>query len=185
MISAGDVRKSMNFEHNGVVFTCVDFQHTKVARGGAVVWIKMKNIKTGSITENTFVPTDKFERVSFEEKPMQYLYRDGDLFYIMDLESYEQIPFDKAFLGDTLDYVVENENVIVRFFKDQPFSVAPPLFVIREITECEPAVQGSTANASFKPAVLETGLKVQVPLFVSNHDKIKVDTRTGEYVERA
>ena len=185
MVSSGDVRKGMNFERDGVIYTCVDFRHTKVARGGAVVWIKMKNVKTGSIVEDTFNPTDKFEKVSFLEKSMQYLYNDGDLYYIMDLETFEQYPFNKEMVADTMDYVVENENVVVKFFRDEPFSVAPPLFVNLTIAECEPGVQGDTTKMTFKPAKLETGLTIQVPLFINNGERIKVDTRDGTYVERA
>jgi len=185
MVSAGELRKGTNFERDGVVYTCIDFRHIKVARGGAVVWIKMKNVKSGSIVEDTFVPTDKFEKVSFLEKPMQYLYRDGDLYYIMDLESFEQIPFNKDMIGDTMDYVVENENVIVKFFREEPFSIAPPLFVTLTITDCEPGLQGDTSKMTFKPATMETGLVVQVPLFVNKGERIKIDTRDATYVERA
>jgi len=185
MISASELRKGMCFEWNGQIMSVLDFQHNKHGRGGAVVWIKMRNVQTGANVENTFNPTDKFEKVQFVEKEMTYLYNDGDLYYFMDPETYEQTPYNKSLVEECLPYVLENTNVIVRFFKDQVFSVVPQLFVVLEVKDTEPAIQGDTTKASFKPATMETGLTVQVPLFIGNGDKIKVDTRTGEYVERA
>ncbi|MBR7091494.1 MAG: elongation factor P [Clostridia bacterium] len=185
MISASELRKGMCFERNGQIYSVMDFEHNKHGRGSAVVWIKMKNVQTGASVEDTFNPTDKFEKVSFEEKEMTYLYNDGDIYYFMDPETYEQFPYDKALVEDALPYILENTNVIVKFFKEKVFSVSPQLFVILEVTECEPGIQGDTTKATFKPAKLETGLSIQIPLFVNIGDKIKVDTRTGEYVERA
>ena len=185
MISAAELRKGMCFEWNGQIMSVLDFEHNKHGRGGAVVWIKMKNIQTGANVENTFNPTDKFEKVQFLEKEMTYLYNDGDLYYFMDPETYEQTPYNKSLVQECLPYVLENTNVIVRFFKGQVFSVVPPIFVVLEVVSTEPAIQGDTTKAANKPATLETGLEIQVPLFVGNGTKIKVDTRTGEYVERA
>lgn len=185
MISASELRKGMCFEWNGQIMTVLDFQHNKHGRGGAVVWIKMRNVQTGANVENTFNPTDKFEKVQFVEKEMTYLYNDGDLYYFMDPETYEQTPYNKSLVAECLPYMLENTNAIVRFFKDQVFSVVPQLFVVLEVKDTEPAIQGDTTKTSFKPAIMETGLSVQVPLFIGIGDKIKVDTRTGEYVERA
>ncbi len=184
MISAGDLRKGMCFERNGQIFSVSDFEHNKHGRGSAVVWIKMKNVQTGAVVEDTFNPTDKFPQVSFTEKEMTYLYNDGELYYIMDPETFDQTPYDKKLVEDALPYLLENTSVFVKFFRDQVFSISPPLFVVLEVTECEPGLQGDTTKASFKPSKVETGLSVQVPLFVNKGDKIKVDTRTGEYVER-
>ena len=185
MISATDLRKGTCFEWDGQIYSVMDFQHNKHGRGSAVVWVKMRNIQTGASKENTFNPTDKFEQVSFEEKQMTYLYNDGDIYYFMDPETYEQFPYDKRLVEDALPYILENTNVIVKFFRGEVFSVSPQLFVVLEVTATEPGLQGDTTKATFKPATLETGLQIQVPLFVNNGDKIKVDTRTGEYVERA
>ncbi len=185
MISASELRKGMCFEWNGQIYTVLDFEHNKHGRGGAVVWIKMRNVNTGANVENTFNPTDKFEKVQFVEKEMQYLYNDGDLYYFFDPETYDQIPYNKDLVEECLPYLLDGMTVTAKFFKDQIFSVAPPLFVTLEVTETEPAIQGDTSKASYKPAKLETGLTVQVPLFIGNGEKIKIDTRTGEYVERA
>lgn len=185
MISATDLRKGTCFEWEGQIYSVMDFQHNKHGRGSAVVWVKMRNIQTGASKENTFNPTDKFEQVSFEEKQMTYLYNDGDIYYFMDPVTYEQYPYNKSLVEDALPYILENTNVIVKFFKGEVFSVSPQLFVVLEVTATEPGLQGDTTKATFKPATLETGLQIQVPLFVNNGDKIKVDTRTGEYVERA
>lgn len=185
MISASELRKGMCFEWNGQIYTVLDFEHNKHGRGGAVVWIKMRNVSSGANVENTFNPTDKFEKVQFVEKDMQYLYNDGDLYYFFDPETLDQIPYNKSLVEECLPYLLDGMTVSVRFFKDQVFSVAPPLFVVLEVTSTEPAIQGDTSKATYKPATLETGLTVQVPLFIGNGEKIKVDTRTGEYVERA
>ncbi len=185
MISATDLRKGTCFEWDGQIYSVMDFQHNKHGRGSAVVWVKMRNIQTGSSRENTFNPTDKFEQVSFEEKEMTYLYNDGDIYYFMDPQTYEQFPYNKDLVQDALPYMVENTNVIVKFFKGEVFSVSPQLFVFLTVTKTEPGLQGDTTKATFKPATLETGLEIQVPLFINEGEKIKVDTRTGEYVERA
>ena len=185
MISATDLRKGTCFEWDGQIYSVMDFQHNKHGRGSAVVWVKMRNIQTGSSRENTFNPTDKFEQVTFEEKEMTYLYNDGDIYYFMDPETYEQFPYNKNLVEDALPYMLENTNVVVKFFKGEVFSVSPQLFVFLTVTKTEPGLQGDTTKATFKPATLETGLQIQVPLFINEGEKIKVDTRTGEYVERA
>ena len=185
MISATDLRKGTCFEWDGQIYSVMDFQHNKHGRGSAVVWVKMRNIQTGSSRENTFNPTDKFEQVNFEEKEMTYLYNDGDIYYFMDPETYEQFPYNKNLVEDALPYMLENTNVVVKFFKGEVFSVSPQLFVFLTVTKTEPGLQGDTTKATFKPATLETGLQIQVPLFINEGEKIKVDTRTGEYVERA
>ena len=185
MISASELRKGMCFEWNGQIYTVLDFEHNKHGRGGAVVWIKMRNVATGANVENTFNPTDKFEKVQFVEKEMQYLYNDGDLYYFFDPETYDQIPYNKELVEECLPYLLDGMTVTAKFFKDKIFSVAPPLFVVLEVKETEPAIQGDTSKATYKPATMETGLVVQVPLFIGNGEKIKIDTRTGEYVERA
>lgn len=185
MVSAGELRKGHFFERNGQVFTVMDFEHNKHGRGGAVVWIKMKNVLTGAVVEDTFNPTDKFPTVSFTEKEMTYLYNDGNLYYFMDPETFDQIPYEKSFVEEILPYVLENTNVFVRFVGEKAFSVNPPFFVTLEVSECEPGIQGDSTKASFKPSRVETGLVVQVPLFINQGEKIKIDTRTGEYVERA
>ncbi len=185
MISATDLRKGTCFEWDGQIYSVMDFQHNKHGRGSAVVWVKMRNIQTGSSRENTFNPTDKFEQVSFEEKEMTYLYNDGDIYYFMDPQTYEQFPYGKQLVQDALPYMVENTNVIVKFFKGEVFSVSPQLFVFLTVTKTEPGLQGDTTKATFKPATLETGLEIQIPLFINEGERIKVDTRTGEYVERA
>ena len=185
MISATDLRKGTCFEWDGQIYSVMDFQHNKHGRGSAVVWVKMRNIQTGSSRENTFNPTDKFEQVNFEEKEMTYLYNDGDIYYFMDPETYEQFPYNKNLVEEALPYMLENTNVVVKFFKGEVFSVSPQLFVFLTVTKTEPGLQGDTTKATFKPATLETGLQIQVPLFINEGEKIKVDTRTGEYVERA
>jgi len=184
MITASELRKGMCFERNGQIFTVADFEHNKHGRGGAVVWIKMRNIQTNAMVEDTFNPTDKFPQVTLTEKEMTYLYNDGELYYFMDQETFEQIPFDKKLIADALPYLVENTNATVKSYKEKVFSVTAPLFVFLEVTSCDPGLQGDTTKAAYKPAKLETGLTVQVPLFINTGDKLKIDTRTGEYVER-
>ena len=144
MISATDLRKGTCFEWDGQIYSVMDFQHNKHGRGSAVVWVKMRNIQTGASRENTFNPTDKFEQVSFEEKQMTYLYNDGDIYYFMDPETYEQFPYNKSMVEDALPYILENTNVIVKFFKGEVFSVSPQLFVILQVTATEPGLQGRT-----------------------------------------
>ena len=184
MISAGDFKKGITFEMDGDVYVIVDFQHVKPGKGSAFVRAKIKNVITGSIVERTFNPSEKFPKAHIETKEMQYLYNDGDLYYFMDNETYENIPLNHSQVEDTIIYIKENMSATIRFYKGSAFSVAPPNFVELQIVECEPGVKGNSATGASKIAVLETGASVTVPLFVENGDVIRVDTRTGEYMER-
>lgn len=184
MISAGDFRNGATFELDGQVLQVVEFQHVKPGKGAAFVRTKCKNVITGAVVERTFSPTDKFEQAFVERRDMQYLYSDGDLYYFMDTENYEQIALNKDTVGDALKFVKENEMCKVCSHNGSVFSVEPPLFVELEITETEPGFKGDTATGANKPAIVETGAQVAVPLFVEQGDKIKIDTRTGEYLSR-
>lgn len=185
MISAGEFRNGVTFEMDGQVQQVVEFQHVKPGKGAAFVRVKMKNVMTGAVLERSFNPTDKYEPAYVERKEMQYLYNDGDLYYFMDLESYEQLPINASTLGDDFRFVTENMNVKVVSYKGNVFAVEPPLFVELAVTETDPGFKGNTATNTLKPATVETGASVQVPLFIEIGDKIKIDTRTGEYLERA
>ena len=184
MIMAGDFRNGMTFEMDGEVYTIVEFQHVKPGKGAAFVRTKLKNVMNGSVLEKTFNPSEKYENAQVERKEMQYLYEDSGLYYFMDVESYEQIPLNKEQLGDALMFVKENMNVKVLSYKGNVFGVEPPTFVELEIVETEPGFKGDTATGANKPAIVETGAKVNVPLFVNQGDVIRIDTRTGEYMER-
>ena len=184
MVSAGDFRNGVTFEEDGNVLQVVEFQHVKPGKGAAFVRVKMKNVVTGAVTETSFNPTAKFEEAFVERREMQYLYNEGDLYYFMDNETYEQIPISKDTLGDDFRFVKENENVKVLSYKGSVFAVEPPLFVELEITETEPGVKGNTATNVLKPATVETGAEIRVPLFINEGDHIRIDTRTGEYMER-
>ncbi|MGI6113845.1 MAG: elongation factor P [Mahellales bacterium] len=184
MISAGDFKKGLTVEIDGQVYSIVDFQHVKPGKGAAFVRTKIKNIITGGVTEKTFNPTEKFPKAHIERKEMQYLYNDGSLYYFMDLETYEQIPLNKDQVEDALKYMKENMNVVIKFFKGEAFSVEPPNFVELEVVETDPGFKGDTAAGGSKPATLETGATLQVPFFINKGDIIRVDTRTGEYMER-
>lgn len=185
MVSAGDFKKGLTIEMDGSVWVVVDFQHVKPGKGAAFVRTKIKNVMTGSVLEKTFNPTDKFPKAMVEKKDMQYLYADGDLYYFMDMENYEQLPLDREKVEEALLYIKENMNVSIKFFKGEAFSVEPPNFVELRITDTDPGFKGDTATGGNKPAVLETGAKVNVPLFINQGDMIRIDTRTGEYMERA
>jgi elongation factor P len=185
MISAGDFRKGITFDIDGQVYTIVDFQHVKPGKGSAFVRTKIKNIITGAVVERTFNPTDKVERAHIETKDMQYLYSDGELYYFMDNETYEQLPLDRNKVEDALKYIKENMSVQIRFYKGDAFSVMPPNFVELEVIETDPGFKGDTATNTTKPATLETGAVISVPLFVNVGDKVRIDTRTEEYMERA
>ena len=185
MISAGEFRKGVTVEIDGQVYTIVDFQHVKPGKGAAFVRTKIKNVMAGNVLERTFNPTDKMPRAHIETKEMQYLYNDGALYYFMDTETYDQLPIDLGKVEDALPFIKENMNVTMRFFKGEAFSVEPPNFVELLIVEAEPGVKGDTATGATKQAKLETGYTVQVPLFVNEGDTIRVDTRTGAYMERA
>lgn len=184
MITASDFKKGITFEIDGDVYVIVDFQHVKPGKGSAFVRAKIKNVLTGAIIERTFNPTDKFPKAVIETKEMQYLYNDGELYYFMDNETYENIPLNFDQVEDAVKYIKENMTATIRFFKGAAFSVAAPNFVELQITECEPGVKGNTATGASKAATVETGAIIAVPLFVENGDVIRIDTRTGEYMER-
>ena len=184
MITAGDFRKGTTFELDGQVFTVVDFMHVKPGKGAAFVRTKMKNVITGGITERTFNPTEKVQEAVIERKEMQYLYNDGSLYYFMDMDTYDQIPLNKEKVEDAIQYLKENMFATIKFYKGEAFSVEPPNFVELLITHCEPGIKGDTATNATKPATLETGFEIMVPLFVNEGDVIRIDTRTGEYMER-
>ncbi len=184
MITAGEFRKGVTFELEGKVYVVVDFLHVKPGKGSAFVRTKIKNVVTGQVIERTFNPTERFEKAHIERKEMMYLYEDGGLYYFMDNNTYEQIPLNKSQVEDALNYITENMSCTIQFYKGEAFSVEPPLFVELKITECEPGIQGDSSKAGYKPATLETGLVIQVPLFVNNGETIRIDTRTGEYMER-
>ncbi|MBO4347471.1 MAG: elongation factor P [Lachnospiraceae bacterium] len=184
MISAGDFRNGITIELEGNVFQIIEFQHVKPGKGAAFVRTKLKNIKNGGVVEKTFRPTEKCPQARIDRKDMQYLYADGDMFNFMDVETYEQIALSKDEIGDALKFVKENEMVKMLSHNGQVFSVEPPLFVELEITETEPGFKGDTATGASKPAIVETGAQVSVPLFIEIGEKIKIDTRTGEYLSR-
>ncbi len=184
MIMAGDFRKGVTVEIDGNVWSIADFQHVKPGKGAAFVRTRLKNVMTGSVLERTFNPTDKYPRAHIETKDMQYLYSDGELYYYMDNESYEQIPLNHDQVEEAIDFIMENDPVKVRFFKGSAFSVEAPNFVELTVSETEPGFKGDTATGTTKPATLETGYKISVPLFVNTGDRIRVDTRSGEYMDR-
>ena len=185
MVTAGDFRNGVTFEMDGQVMQIVEFQHVKPGKGAAFVRTKLKNVITGAVTERTFNPTDKFENAYVERREMQYLYNDGELYYFMDTETYEQLPLNADKLGDAFRFVKENMIVKVLSYKGNVFGLGPPLFVVLEVTETEPGVRGNTATNVTKPATVETGAEVRVPLFINVGEKIRIDTRTGEYLERS
>ncbi len=184
MIQAGDFRKGMTLEIDGKVYVVVDFQHVKPGKGAAFVRTKIKNIMTGQVLEQTFNPSDKYPPAHIDKKEMQYSYHDGDLYYFMDMETYDMIPLNFDLVEDAMKYVKEEMSVTVQFFKGNAFSVVPPNFVELVVAETEPGIQGDTSKAGNKPAKLETGCNINVPLFVNIGDKIRVDTRDGTYMER-
>ena len=184
-MTAGEFRNGVTFEMDGQVQQVIEFQHVKPGKGAAFVRVKMKNVVTGAVTETSFNPTAKFEEAFVERREMQYLYNEGDLYYFMDNETYEQIPISKDPLGDDFRFVKENENVKVLSYKGSVFAVEPPLFVELEITETEPGVKGNTATNVLKPATVETGAVVKVPIFIEQGERIQIDTRTGEYLGRS
>ena len=184
MISAGDFRNGVTLEIEGNVYQILEFQHVKQGKGAAFVRTKLKNIINGGVVEKTFRPTEKFPQARIDRVEMQYLYSDGDLFHFMNTENYDQIALNKEDIGDSLKFVKENEMVKVCSYNGNVFAVEPPLFVELEITDTEPGFKGDTATGATKPATVETGAVVYVPLFVDQGDKIKIDTRTGEYLSR-
>ncbi len=183
--SAGEFRNGMTLEIEGNVYQVLEFLHVKPGKGAAFVRTKLKNVIDGGVVERTFRPTETFDEAYIERKKMQYLYNDGELYYFMDNETYDQIPVGTDTVGDSLKFVKENEEVTVVSYQGNPFSIEPPLTVELLITESEPGVKGNTATGATKPAILETGAQVMVPLFVEQGETIKIDTRTGEYLSRA
>ncbi len=184
MISAGDFRNGITIELDNNIYQIIEFQHVKPGKGAAFVRTKLKNIKSGGVLEKTFRPTEKCPQARIDRKDMQYLYADGDLYNFMDTETFEQIALNQEEIGDAMKFVKENEMVKMCSHNGSVFAVEPPLFVELEITETEPGFKGDTATGATKPAIVETGAQVLVPLFVNQGDKIKIDTRTGEYLSR-
>lgn len=184
-VSAGDIRNGITIEVDGKVCQVIDFMHVKPGKGAAFVRVKMKNIINGGVVETTFRPTETFEQAHIERKKMQYLYNDGEFYNYMDNETYEQIMISISEASDAMKFVKENEEVSVSFYQGNAFAIEPPITVELVITESEPGVKGNTATGATKPAIVETGAQVMVPLFVDQGEKIKIDTRTGEYLSRA
>jgi elongation factor P len=185
MISAGDFRNGATFEMDGNVYSIIEFQHVKPGKGAAFVRTKIRNVISGAVTERTFNPNDKFPTAFIERKDMQYLYNDGDLYYFMDPDSFEQIPISATVLGDNFKFVKENMDCKILSYKDNVFGVEPPNFVELVIIKTDPGFKGDTATNATKPATVETGAEIKVPLFINEGEKIRIDTRTGEYMERA
>lgn len=185
MISAGDFRNGVTFEMDGKVMQVVEFQHVKPGKGAAFVRTKIKNVITGAVVETSFNPTDKFENAYVDRRDMEYSYSDGNLYYFMDMETYELEPIDSSLLGDAFRFVKENMVCKVMSYKGGVFGVEPPNFVELEIIQTDPGFAGNTATNVLKPATVETGAEVKVPLFIDQGERIKIDTRTGEYIERA
>lgn len=184
MVSAGDFKNGITLEIDGTVYQILEFQHVKPGKGAAFVRTKLKNIVNGGVVEKTFRPTEKFPQARIDRVDMQYLYNDGDLFYFMNTETYDQIALNNETIGDALKFVKENEMVKVCSHNGNVFAVEAPLFVELEVTDTEPGFKGDTATGATKPATVETGAVVYVPLFVETGDKLKIDTRTGEYLSR-
>ena len=185
MVDAGSFKNGITIQYENGIWQVIEFQHVKPGKGAAFVRTKLKNIKSGGVVEKTFRPTEKCPQARIDRKDMQYLYEDGDLYYFMDTETYDQVALNSETVGDALKFVKENEMVKVCSHEGNVFSVEPPISVELEVTETEPGVKGDTATGATKPAIVETGASVLVPLFVYQGDKIKIDTRTGEYSSRA
>jgi elongation factor P len=185
MISAGEFRNGLTFEMDGQVYQVVEFQHVKPGKGSAFVRTKYRNVKTGSVVERSFNPNEKFERAQLDRADMTYLYNDGDLYYFMDVNTYEQLPFSSQSLGGSIRFLKDGMICKVLSYKGEVFGIEPPIFVELEITETEPGVKGDTATNATKNATVETGAIIKVPLFINQGDVVRVDTRTGEYMERA
>jgi len=185
MVTAGDFKNGVTFEMEGNVFQVIEFQHVKPGKGAAFVRTKMKNVITGAVIERSFSPTDKFDSAYIERRDMQYSYNDGDLYYFMDMESFDMVPLNAEVLPDSFKFVKEEMMCKLCSFKGKVFSVEPPTFVELEITDTDPGFAGNTATNTLKPATLETGAEIKVPLFIEVGEVIKIDTRTGEYLSRA
>ena len=185
MISVSDFRNGVTFDMDGKVMQIVEFQHVKPGKGAAFVRVKMKNVMTGAVTETTFNPTAKYPTAFIERKKQEYSYNDGGIYYFMDMETYEMTAVNESELGDGFKFVKENEECTILSYNGSVFSVEPPNFVTLEITKTDPGFKGDTATNVTKPATVETGAEIKVPLFINEGDKIVIDTRTGEYLERA
>ena len=185
MITAGDFRNGMTFEEDGNVMQIVEFQHVKPGKGAAFVRTKVRNVITGSVVEKTYNPTAKFPTAFVERKDMEYSYNDGDLYYFMDPETYDMVPVSSSELSDNFKFVKENEVCKILSYKGKVFGVEPPYFVVLGVTDTVPGIKGDTATNATKPATVETGAEIKVPLFINTGDKIRIDTRTCEYMERA
>ena len=185
MISAGDFRNGVTFEMDGNVYSIIEFQHVKPGKGAAFVRTKIRNVISGSVTEKTFNPNDKYPTAFVERKEMEYLYSDGDLYYFIDNETYEQLLINASVMGDNFKFVKENMVCKVLSYKGNVFGVEPPKFVELQVTKTDPGFKGDTATNATKPATLETGAEIKVPLFIDEGEMIRIDTRTGEYMERA
>lgn len=184
MIQAGEFRKGITFVMDGDVWQIIDFQHVKPGKGAAFVRAKIRNVLLGGAKEITFNPTERFEKAVIETKEMQYLYADGELYHFMDTETYEQLPLSYESVEEAIKYLRENDTAVIRFFQGKAFEVQAPNFVELEVTDTEPGVKGDTAQGATKAAIVETGVSINVPLFVNVGDRIKIDTRTGEYLSR-
>lgn len=185
MISAGDFKNGVTFEWDGKVMQIIEFQHVKPGKGAAFVRTKMRNVITGAVIETSFSPSEKFENAFVERRQMEYSYADGNLYYFMDTETYELEPIDSSLLGDNFRFVLENMACTVSSYKGKIFLVEPPNFVDLDVVQTDPGFKGDTATNVMKPAILETGAEIKVPLFISSGDKVRIDTRTGEYMERS
>ncbi len=185
MISAGEFRNGVTFEEDGNVYQIIEFQHVKPGKGSAFVRTKIRNVISGSVTEKTYSPTDKFENAYIERRDMTYSYNDSGLYYFMDNETYESVPVAESDLPDSFKFVKENMTVKLLSYKGNVFGIEPPNFVELEITQTDPGMKGNTATNTLKPATVETGAEIKVPLFINEGDMIRIDTRTGEYMERA
>ena len=185
MVTAGDFRNGVTFDMDGTVYQIIEFQHVKPGKGAAFVRTKIRDVISGAVVEKTFNPSDKFPTAFVERRDMQYLYSDGGLYYFMDLESYDQIPISENLLGDNFKFVKENMECKVLSCKGNIFGVEPPTFVELQVTKTDPGFKGNTATNTLKPATLETGAEIRVPLFIDEGEVIRIDTRTGEYMERA
>jgi elongation factor P len=184
MYSTADFKKGLKIEFNGEPYEIIDFQHVKMGRGGAIVRTKMKNLKTGYVIENTFRSGEKVGKPNLEEKEMQFLYKSDNDYVFMDNETYEQFSISESLIGDYKDYLLENMNVRILYFEGRPIGVELPTFVEIKVVETVPGIKGDTVSGGSKPAKLETGATIQVPLFINEGDIIKIDTRTGTYIER-
>ncbi len=185
MITAGDFRNGVTFEMDGNVYSIIEFQHVKPGKGAAFVRTKIRNVISGAVTEKTFNPNDKYPTAYIERKDMQYVYADGSLYYFMDMETFDQIPINESILGDNFKFVKEEMMCKVLSYKGNVFGVEPPNFVELQVTKTDPGFKGDTATNATKPATLETGAEIKVPLFIDEGEMIRIDTRTGEYMERA